>query len=261
MRLAARAAAVVVTLGTSALVGPAAFAAPGTPVGPTGPTAPSGTVNINLTGVSGKPSQSVIIIVALTLLSVAPALLLLCTSFTKIIVVLSLTRNALGLQGVPPNQVLTGLALFLSLFVMGPVLSQVNHDGVQPYLKGTMTQSQAYEQGVKPLKGFMLEHTRKEELALMVKVSDQPKPAGPEKVSMSTLVPAFVLSELKSAFIIGFVVFIPFLVIDLVVSAALMSMGMMMLPPVMISLPFKLLLFVLVDGWGMIVTALVASYR
>lgn len=258
-RLAARIGAVAVTLVTSALVGPSALAVG--PVGPTGPTPPSGSVNINLTGVTGKPSQSVVIIIALTLLSVAPALLLLCTSFTKIIVVLSLTRNALGLQGVPPNQVLTGLALFLSLFVMGPVFTQVNHDGVQPYLKGTMTQSQAYNAGVKPLRSFMLENTRKDELALMVKVSKQVKPAGPAQVSMSTLVPAFVLSELKSAFIIGFVVFIPFLVIDLVVSAALMSMGMMMLPPVMISLPFKLLLFVLVDGWGMIVTALVASYQ
>jgi flagellar biosynthesis protein FliP len=257
-RTAGRLAALAVVGGTAMLVGPSAWAAP-TP--PTAPKAPSGPIQINLNDLGGKPSQSVVIIIALTVLSVAPALLLLCTSFTKIIVVLSLTRNALGLTSVPPNQVLTGLALFLSLFIMGPVLSQMNHDGVQPYLKGTKLQSQAFTDGVAPLRTFMLDHTRKEELSLLIKVSGQPKPANPDKVTLSTLVPAFILSELKSAFIIGFVVFIPFLVIDLVVSASLMSMGMMMLPPVMISLPFKLLLFVMVDGWGLIVSSLVASYR
>jgi flagellar biosynthetic protein FliP len=184
-----------------------------------------------------------------------------CTSFTKIIVVLSLTRNALGLTNVPPNQVLAGLALFLSLFVMGPVLSQVNHDGIQPYLNGTLTQSQAFDAGVKPLRNFMLDHTRKDELALMTKAAKQNLPAGRDDVPLTTLIPAFVLSELKSAFIIGFVIFIPFLVIDIVISSSLMSMGMMMLPPVVISLPFKLLLFVLIDGWGLVVTSLVSSYH
>ena len=197
---------------------------------------------------------------ALTVLSVAPALLLMCTSFTKIFVVLSITRNALGLGTVPPNQVLAGLALFLSLFIMGPVLSEVNSQGVQPYLQGTKTQSTAFADGVKPLRTFMMDHTRGEDIALLTKVSDQPKPATPDDVALTTLIPAFVLSELRAAFIIGFVVFIPFLVIDMVVSASLMSLGMMMLPPVTVSLPFKLLLFVLVNGWGLIITALVGSY-
>jgi flagellar biosynthetic protein FliP len=247
-----------------------AFAAPSPSPGPTAPTAPvdpsapaagGGTVSVNIDGLTdGKPSNSLVVIIAITLLSVAPALLLMMTSFTKIIVVLSLTRNALGLQGVPPNQVLAGLALFLSLFVMGPVLSQVNDEGIQPYLDGGKSQSQAFDDGVKPLRSFMLDNTRQDELAMLSKVADKQLPETREDVPLTTLIPAFVLSELKSAFIIGFVIFIPFLIIDLVVSAALMSMGMMMLPPVMISLPFKILLFVLVDGWGLIVTALVQSY-
>jgi len=242
-------------------------ATPNGPTAPKGPTAPSSgdagtSVKIDFGNITGKkPSSTILVILGFTVLAVAPALLLLCTSFTKMIVVLSLTRNALGLQSVPPNQVLAGLALFLSLFVMAPVLSQVNSQGVQPYLKGEKTQAVAFQDGVEPLKKFMLSHTRKDELALMVKMSNQDKPKDQKDVSLSTLVPAFVLSELKSAFIIGFVVFVPFLVIDIIVSASLMSMGMMMLPPVMISLPFKLLLFVMVDGWGLIVTSLVTSYR
>jgi len=175
-------------------------------------------------------------------------------------VVLGLTRNALGLQQIPPNQVLAGLALFLSLFVMSPVLSQINHDGLQPYLHGTKTQTQAWHDGIEPLRGFMLKQTGDKELALLTDVAHRPKPDKPADVPMTTLVPAFILSELKQAFIIGFLIFIPFLVIDIVVSSALMSLGMMMMPPVMVSLPFKLLLFVLVDGWGLIVTSLIGSY-
>ncbi|MGN6244330.1 MAG: flagellar type III secretion system pore protein FliP [Motilibacteraceae bacterium] len=237
--------------------------APTAPVQPTSPAAPTGggTVTVDINGVNGKPSSSVAVILAVTLLSVAPALLLMTTSFTKIVVVLGLTRNALGLQGTPPNQVLVGLAMFLSLFVMGPVLAQVNSQGVQPYLKGTVTASQAFDAGSKPLKTFMLDHTRKEELALITKAADRDLPATRDDVPLTTLIPAFMLSELKAAFIIGFVIFVPFLVIDIVVSASLMSLGMMMLPPVMVSLPFKLLLFVLVDGWGLVVTSLVQSYR
>ena len=233
---------------------------------PTAPTTPgTGRLTVQLDGGTGqgkgKPSSSLVVILAITALSVAPALLLLTTSFTKIFVVLGLTRNALGLQGTPPNQVLAGLALFLTLFVMSPVLTKVNDQGVQPYLKGTLSQSQAFEAGVQPLRSFMVSHTRNEELALITQAAGQPKPRSAATVPLTTLVPAFVLSELRSAFVIGFLVFIPFLVIDLVVSAALMSLGMMMLPPVTVSLPFKLLLFVLVDGWGLIVQALVASYR
>lgn len=234
----------------------------GIPIASAAPSSPANVpFQIQFPGVGDKPTTSVLTLLGLTVLAVAPALLLMCTSFTKMIVVLSLTRNALGLQSIPPNQVLAGLALFLSLFVMGPVLHQVNTDGVQPYVKGEKSFSQAYDTGVVPLRKFMLAHTRQDELALMVNVSGQGNPLNPDKVTMSTLVPAFVLSELRSAFIIGFVIFVPFLIIDIVVSASLMSLGMMMLPPVMISLPFKLLLFVLVNGWGLIVTALVASYR
>jgi flagellar biosynthetic protein FliP len=241
---------------------PAVPAAPTPPVGPvTGTTGTgSATVGVTVNGPDGKPSSSIVILLALTVLSVAPALLLMCTSFTKIFVVLSIVRNALGLTSVPPNQVLAGLALFLSLFIMGPVLTDVNKDGVQPYLHGTKSQSVAFHDGVAPLRTFMLDHTRKDEIALFTKVSKSRQPASPKDVPLTTLIPAFVLSELRAAFIIGFVVYIPFLVIDMVVSASLMSMGMMMLPPVTVSLPFKLLLFVLVNGWGLVISALVASY-
>ncbi len=245
---------------------PAVLAAPSPPSPPTAPTPSTGApgtpgVSVAVDPNLGKPSQTVSIIILLTVLSVAPAILVLCTSFTKIIVVLSLTRNALGTASIPPNQVLAGLALFLSLFIMAPVLSDVNSQGIQPYLKGDLGQSQAYDAGIKPLRTFMLKQTRPAELSTMVKLSNDEPPAKPGDVSTATLIPAFVLSELKSAFIIGFVVFVPFLVIDVVVSSALMSMGMMMLPPALISLPFKLLLFVMVDGWSLVVTSLVKSYQ
>jgi flagellar biosynthesis protein FliP len=239
---------------------PAGPTAPATPAAPAAPAAPGSSVSVSINGVDGTPSSSIVVLLGITLLSVAPSLLLMMTSFTKIFVVLSLTRNALGLQGVPPNQVIAGLALFLSLFVMAPVLTDVNNDGVQPYLKGNLTFSQAVETGSAPLRDFMVHHTREQDLALVTRAADQPNPKDPTTVPMLTLIPAFMLSELRAAFIIGFVIFVPFLVIDLVVSASLMSMGMMMLPPVMVSLPFKLLLFVLVDGWGLVITALVGSY-
>jgi flagellar biosynthetic protein FliP len=234
-------------------------AAPGALAAPA-PTPSPGSVSVNLNPTGGKPSQTILIILLLSVMSVAPALLILVTSFTKMIVVLSLLRNALGTPTIPPNQVLAGLALFLSIFVMSPVLSQVNDKGVQPYLKGEKSQTQAYKDGVVPLRDFMMHQTRKDELATMVTLSKEKKPATPADVPLTTLIPAFVLSELKSAFIIGFVIFIPFLIIDLVVSSSLMSMGMMMLPPVLISLPFKLLLFVMVDGWNLVAKALVSSY-
>lgn len=218
-------------------------------------------VEVNINGVDGKPSSSLVMILGITALSVAPALLLMTTSFTKILVVLSITRNALGLTTAPPNQVLAGLALFLSIFIMGPTITQINDTAVQPYLNSNMTQSKAIEVGQKPLKTFMLKHTRNEDLALMTRAAKRDNPAKRENTPIMTVIPAFMLSELRAAFIIGFVVFVPFLVIDIVVSAILMAMGMMMLPPVTISLPFKLLLFVMVDGWGQVVTALVGSYR
>ena len=217
-------------------------------------------VLIDVDGLTKKPSSSVSLLLTLTLLSLAPAILLTCTSFTKILVVLGLTRNALGLMQTPPNQVLAGLALFLSLFIMAPTLSDINEVGIQPYLNGDKNAAAAYETGVEPLRDFMLDQTGDEELALLTNVARRDLPANRAEVPMSTLVPAFIISELKAAFIIGFIIFIPFLVIDIVVSGALMALGMMMMPPVMVSLPFKLLLFVLVDGWGLIITALVQSY-
>jgi flagellar biosynthesis protein FliP len=253
--------ALLSTVALALLAGPAS-AAPTSPVEPTAPVSPvvPGDGNVDISIGDGSPSTSITLILAITVLSVAPSVLLLATSFTKIIVVLGLTRNALGLPTSPPNQVLTGIALFLTLFVMGPVFSDINDVAVQPYMDGTMTVSQAYDAGVVPLRSFLLENTREDELKLMIGLSGEEKPADESEVSMTTLIPAFVLSELKSAFIIGLVIFIPFLVLDMLVSASLMAMGMMMVPPTIVSLPFKLLLFVVVDGWALITTALVGSY-
>ncbi|MCL2468327.1 MAG: flagellar type III secretion system pore protein FliP [Micrococcales bacterium] len=229
---------------------------------PTPPVPPDGgdTVSVAINGINGTPSSSIVVLLAITLLSVAPSLLLMTTSFTKIFVVLGLVRNALGLQTVPPTQVLAGLALFLSLFVMSPTLSQINSQAVQPYLEGQTTFSQAVESAQQPLSDFMVSHTREADIALITRAAGAENPASPQDVPFTTLAPAFMLSELRSAFIIGFAIFVPFLIIDLVVSASLMSMGMMMLPPVMVSLPFKLLLFVLVDGWALVIRALIGTY-
>jgi flagellar biosynthesis protein FliP len=226
------------------------------------PVAPIDDTNkVSITvGDNAKPSQSVLIILLLTLISIAPSILILLTSFTRIAIVLSLVRNALGLQSIPPNQVIVGLAVFLSLFVMRPTFEQINKDALQPLLKNEITQGQAYTKALDPMRTFMLKQTGSRELKMMMAISKEKKPATPKDVSNATLIPAFILSELRIAFIIGFVIFIPFLVIDLVVSSSLMSMGMMMLPPVVISLPFKLLLFVLVDGWSVIVKSLIESF-
>ncbi|WP_343318780.1 flagellar type III secretion system pore protein FliP [Arthrobacter sp. TMP15] len=232
------------------------------PTPPTDPTPPgeSDGVNVTVNGLTGSPSSSIVTLLAVTLLSVAPALLLMMTSFTKIFVVLAMARNAVGLPSIPPNQVLAGLALFLSLFIMAPTLTEINNIAVQPFLDGSIDISRAFELAGTPLRQFMLPHTREADIALMTRAAERENPATPETVPMLTLIPAFMISELRAAFIIGFVIFIPFLIIDLVVASALMSMGMMMLPPVMISLPFKILLFVLVDGWGLIITSLIQSY-
>jgi flagellar biosynthetic protein FliP len=236
------------------------------PDGPQGPDGPrggngGGDVTIRLDDLTKKPSTPILVLLGLTLLTLVPAILLTCTSFTKVLIVLGLTRNALGLQQIPPNQVLAGLALFLSLFIMGPVLGEMNEVGLQPYLDGTKSQTQAFDDGIQPLRTFMLEQTGDKEIALLTEVAGREKPETPDDVGLTTLIPAFILSELKQAFIIGFMIFIPFLVIDIVVSAGLMSLGMMMMPPVMVSLPFKLLLFVLVDGWGLVITSVVSSYE
>lgn len=224
------------------------------------PVAPDVGIGITINGPNGEPSTAIVTFLAITLLSVAPALLIMTTSFTKIFVVLAMTRNALSLPTIPPNQVLAGLALFLSLFIMAPVVEVMTDTAVGPYLDGQLTATDAFERGVVPLREFMLAFTRQEDLALIMRAADLPNPATPDDVSLTTLIPAFLLSELRSAFIIGFVIFVPFLIIDIVVSAALMSLGMMMLPPVMISLPFKILLFILVDGWSLITTTLIQSY-
>jgi flagellar biosynthesis protein FliP len=236
---------------------------PSQPLAPSTPDAPGSAsdLSVDLTGLKDDPNQSVIIIVGLTLLSLAPSLLVMLTSFTRISIVLSLTRNALGLQSIPPNQVIVGLALFLSFFVMGPTLGEMNDVGLQPLLNGQKSQTEAISDGMEPLKEFMLSNTRKAELNMMIGASREERPATPDDVSMTTLIPAFVLSELKTAFIIGFAIFIPFLVIDLVVSSILMALGMMMLPPSFVALPFKLLLFVMVDGWAMVAESLLRSFR
>ncbi|HET6241970.1 MAG TPA: flagellar type III secretion system pore protein FliP [Arthrobacter sp.] len=237
-------------------------AAPTAPVDPADPadTAPGGP-SVSINGADGTPSTAIVTLIGITLLSVAPALLLMMTSFTKIFVVLAMTRNALALPNIPPNQVLAGLALFLTFFIMAPVLTDVNALAVQPYLNGALDFNGALEAGSKPLQNFMGAHTRQEDIALMTRAAGRDNPADMAAVPLTTLIPAFMISELRAAFIIGFVIFIPFLIIDIVVSAALMSMGMMMLPPVMVSLPFKILLFILVDGWGLVITSLIKSYQ
>ncbi|MFC7372184.1 flagellar type III secretion system pore protein FliP [Fictibacillus iocasae] len=200
------------------------------------------------------------LLLLLTVLSLAPSLLILMTCFTRVIIVLSFVRTSLATQQMPPNQVLVGIALFITFFIMAPTIGEVNKEAVKPLLKGELTQAEAFEKGTKPLKEFMAKQTRQKDLALFLDYSKADKPKKVEDIPLTTLVPAFAISELKTAFQIGFMIFVPFLVIDMVVASILMAMGMMMLPPVMISLPFKILLFILVDGWYLIVKSLLLSY-
>ena len=209
----------------------------------------------------GTLSRTVVIILLLTIGSVAPALLLLMTTFTRFIVVLSLAKNALGLQTVPPAQVLIGLAMFLTFFAMQPTLTEINDNALQPLLDGDIEQDAAFEAASDPLRAFMLRQTDQEDLELMFSLTEREQPESPDDTPLLTLVPAFVVSELRTAFIAGFVIFVPFLVIDLVIASVLMSMGMVMLPPVFVSLPIKLLLFILVDGWGLITSALIEGVQ
>lgn len=200
------------------------------------------------------------ILLMLTVLSLAPAILILMTSFTRIVVVFSFLRQALGTQQTPSNQIIAGLALFLTFFIMMPVWQEVNANALQPYLNETISQETALKEALAPIRQFMFKQTREKDLALFVQMSKMNKPKSPQDIPISALIPAFVISELKTAFIIGFVLFVPFLVIDMVVASVLLSMGMMMLPPILISLPFKLMLFVLVDGWHLIVGSMVKSF-
>ena len=216
-------------------------------------------IGITVESEDGGLSRAVSIILILFIASIVPLILLLTTSFTRFAVVLGLTRNAVGVQTIPPTQVLIGLAFVLTLFVMAPVLEVIKAEAVDPLLAGEIDQEEALEAAVKPLRGFMLSQTREEDLALFLSLSGEEKPENPQDIPTTTLIPAFVISELTTAFIIGFLVFVPFLVIDLIVSAVLMSLGMVMLPPVFISLPLKLLLFVLLDGWALLVGSVVES--
>lgn len=221
------------------------------------PEVPS--ISVTVDGAEGGLTQTVTLILMLTIGSLLPGLLLLTTSFTRFIVVLGLMRNALGIQSVPPAQVLIGIALFLTLFVMKPVLSQVWDDAAQPLLDSEIGLDEAYDRAYGPLQTFMLSQTRDDDLRLFLDMYDGPQPETREEIGASVLVPAFVVSELRTAFVIGFIVFVPFLVIDLIVSTVLMSLGMVMLPPTFVSLPLKLLLFVLVDGWVLLIGSLVSS--
>jgi len=228
-----------------------------------GKSLPLPKVSIEL-GKATKPedvSVTLQILFLMTVLSLAPAILILTTAFTRIIVFFSFLKQAMGTQQVPPPQVLIGLAMFMTFFVMAPTWNRMNDEALQPYLNGKMTMEQAYDKGVVPLREFMFRQTREEDLALFVRMASVSKPVSRDDVPTYALVPAFAISELRIGFQIGFILFVPFLVIDLVVSSVLMSMGMMMLPPVLISLPFKILLFILVDGWHLIVGSVLNSFR
>lgn len=206
-----------------------------------------------------ESSNVVVIILLLTVLSVAPSVLILMTSFTRIVIVLSLTRNALGIPQLPPQQVIVGLSLFLTLFIMGPTLEMMNNEALQPLLAGDLELGEALSRAEGPIREFMLKSTREAELNLFLDAGDVETPISRDDVPLTSLIPAFVLSEIKAAFIMGFIIFVPFLVIDLVVSAVLVSLGMMMLPPTFVSLPLKLLLFILLDGWSLVIGTLLNS--
>lgn len=206
-------------------------------------------------------ADSVRLLLLFTVIALVPSILIMMTGFTRIIIVLSFLRNALGLQQTPPNQVLAGLALFLTLFLMSPVFTEINETAYEPYVAGTITQDEALGEAVKPMRAFMLRQTNKEDLNMFLELSGEGEPASLDEVKTTTIIPAFITSELKRAFIIGFLIYLPFLIIDMVVASILMSMGMVMLPPVMISLPFKVMLFVIVDGWGLLVRSLILSFN
>lgn len=219
-----------------------------------------GDFGIDLDGDREATVDTVKLFIIITILTLAPSFLILTTSFTRIIVVLSFLRNAMGTQQSPPNQLLIGLALFLTFFLMQPVYTEIMDTSVTPFLEDEITSQEAMDEGAKPLKAFMLKQTREKDLALFSRISASPNVAEPMDLPITTVVPAFAISELRTAFSMGFLLFIPFLVIDMVVASILMSMGMFMLPPVMISLPFKILLFVLVDGWHIVIKSIVESF-
>ena len=265
----ARPAAAASSTATTAATTATTAAAP-TPAAPTisaptvssiaSPTVPAPTDSVRFSVTSPKgTNNSVLIVVLVTLISLAPGLLMVTTTFPRFLIVLGLTRQALGLNQTPPNQVLTGLAAFLTLFAMAPVFTKINDVALQPALKGTKTQGEAIKAGWEPLRDYMLDHTRTQELALFENLASGTKPATPKDVSPRVLIPAYIISELRAAFTIGFLVWVPFLLIDMLVSSVLSALGMLMMPPVVISLPVKLVLFVLVDGWALLVGSLLRS--
>ena len=221
--------------------------------------------NINIgVGTADNPQDvatTLQVMAVLTILSIAQSILIMTTSFVRIVVGFGFLRNALSTQNVPPNQVVIALSLFLTFYIMSPYWSQANENGLQPYLAGQITQEEAVTNVVEPVREFMFKQTREADLALFVNLSQAERPESQEDVSTFTLIPAYIISELKTAFQIGFMIYIPFIVIDMIVASTLMSMGMMMLPPVMISLPFKVLLFVMVDGWHLLIKSLIVSFK
>ena len=251
--MAAMVAVVLLTVPSAAFGAPAAADS----------TASGSMLTLSVAGGQGEGGldAAVRIVLMLTVISLAPALLVTLTSFTRIVIVLGFLRQALGTNQAPANQVIIGLALFLTLVIMAPVLTEVNENALQPLLAGEISDTEALKAAETPLKTFMLGQTREKDIALFLELTRQEVPETPEELSMLVVVPSFVISELKTAFQMGFVLFIPFLIIDMVVASVLMSMGMMMLPPVLISLPFKILLFVLVDGWWLVVRSLVAAFQ
>ncbi|MGM0651882.1 MAG: flagellar type III secretion system pore protein FliP [Bacillota bacterium] len=222
-------------------------------------------VNLQIGGEGEEDPEGLVgflqLLLIIALLTLAPAFVILTTAFTRIVIVLSFTRNAMATQQIPPNQVLIGLALFLTFFVMQPALLEINETAVQPYIEGEIDQETALELGSEPLRDFMYFHTRENDLALFVEMSGMEQPETQEDVPLHVLIPSFVISELKTAFQMGFMLYVPFLIIDMVVASTLMSMGMFMLPPVIVSMPFKLLLFILVDGWHLVVRSLLESFN
>ena len=220
------------------------------------------TVSFGVNG-SDEPQDmalSLQLLILLTVLSLAPAIMIMMTSFARIIIVLGFLRQAMGTQSMPPNQIVVGLALFLTFFIMGPIFTQINEEAFQPYLNKTINQTDALKKAIDPMKRFMIRQTREKDLALFMNIGKYPKPRNVDELPIQVVIPAFIISELKTAFQIGFLIYVPFLILDMVVASVLMSMGMMMLPPVMISLPFKLMLFVLVDGWYLIIGSIVKSF-
>jgi flagellar biosynthetic protein FliP len=225
-----------------------------------GAEAPFISIQMDEPGDPGRTSVVMQIFLLMTVLSLAPAILIMLTSFTRIAIVLSVLRQAIGTQSMPPNQIIIGLALFLTFFIMTPVWQTVNQEALKPYLDKQISQGEAFERAIRPVRAFMLKQTREKDLAMMIDVAKRPRPRNVDEVATSVLIPSFIISELKTAFQMAFMLYVPFLIIDMVVASVLLSMGMMMLPPVMVSLPFKLMLFVLADGWHLIVGSLVKGF-